>query len=122
MKVNETLKKLRATKNLSQNDLANLLEVSLSSYQKYEREKNSVMPSLEVLMKVADFYQVSIDYLLGRGSDEPESIDRLAGEFNMTALEKRILDNYLSLPPNLRENLMDFLSRSVEDVMNLPKA
>lgn len=116
MKVNERLKILRATKNLSQNEMARILEVSLSSYQKYEREKNSITPSLDVLIRIADFYQVSIDYLLGRETGEPDVIDQLASEFNMTKLERKILDNYLSLPKHMRTDLMEFLHKSVKEI------
>jgi transcriptional regulator with XRE-family HTH domain len=118
VKINETLKKLRNSKKLSQSDMADILEVSLSSYQKYERDKNCITPSLDVLMRIADFYNVSIDYLLGRETGEPETIDKLAGEFNMSALEKEILDNYLSLPKDMRGDLMEFLQKSVQKVMN----
>lgn len=118
MRINDTLKKLRNAKNLSQNDMAEILDVSLSSYQKYERDKNSITPSLDVLMRIADFYNVTIDYLIGRETGEPETIDKLVGEFNMSALEKEILDNYLSLPKDMRGDLMEFLQKSVQKVMN----
>ena len=118
MKVNETLKSLRQAKKLTQAEAAVQLDVSLSSYQKYERDKNSVVPSLDVLLRIADFYGVTTDYLLGRDTGDPEPIDQLANEFNMTELEKKILDNYLSLPDDMREDLMDFLERSVQEVMN----
>ena len=117
MRINDTLKKLRNAKNLSQNDMAEILDVSLSSYQKYERDKNSITPSLDVLTRIADFYNVSLDYLLGRETGEPETIDKLVGEFNMSALEKEILDNYLSLPKDMREDMMEFLQKSVQKVM-----
>lgn len=71
LKTNEVLKTLRQTKKLTQSETAKALDVSLSSYQKYEREKGSVMPSLEVLVRMADFYGVSTDYLLGRPLAEP---------------------------------------------------
>ena len=116
MNINERLKLLRQSKNLTQNEAANLLNVSLSSYQKYERDKNNITPSLEVLIKLADFYHVTTDYLLGRETNEIENIDRLANEFNMTALEKKILDNYLSLPKQMRTDLMEFLHKSVQEV------
>ncbi len=116
MNINEKLKSLRQSKNLTQSEAANLLDISLSSYQKYERDKNSITPSLEALVKLADFYHVTTDYLLGRETGEPENIDRLASEFNMTALEKKILDNYLSLPKHMRTNLMEFLYKSVQEV------
>lgn len=118
MKVNEQLKKLRNSKNLSQSEMAEILDVSLSSYQKYEREKNSVTPSLEVLMRIADFYGVTTDYLLGRDTGEPEPLDELAGQFNMTALEKKILEGYLALPKEMRGDLMEFLQKSVRETLN----
>lgn len=118
MKINENLKKLRMLKNLSQSDMAEILDISLSSYQKYEREKNCVTPSLDVLLRIADFYGVTVDYLLGRETSESSTVDKLVGEFNMSALEKEILDNYLSLPKDMRGDLMEFLQRSVQKVLD----
>lgn len=116
MNINEKLKLLRQSKNLTQNEAANLLNISLSSYQKYERDKNNITPSLEALVKLADFYHVTTDYLLGRETNESKNIDRLANEFNMTALEKKILDNYLSLPKHTRTDFIEFLHKSVQEV------
>lgn len=65
MTINNKLKKLRSTVGLNQSEMAEKLGVSVSSYQKYEREKNSIMPSIEVLIKIAEFFGVSVDYLLG---------------------------------------------------------
>lgn len=118
MKINETLKKLRNSKRLSQSDMAYILEVSLSSYQKYERDKNCITPSLDVIIRIADFYNVSIDYLLGRETDAPEAIDKLAGEFNMSKFEKEVLESYLSLPKDMRGNLMEFLQNFVQKVIS----
>ena len=118
MKVNEILKSLRQSKNLTQAEMAVQLGVSLSSYQKYERDKNSVVPSLDVLMRLADYFNVTIDYLLGRDTGEPSALDALAAEFNMSALEKKIVDNYLSLPKSMRGDLMAFLHKTVKEVQN----
>ena len=113
--INERLKQLRTARGLSQNEMADILEVSLSSYQKYEREKNSVTPSLDVLMRIADYYKVSVDYLLGRSTDTPP-LSQLASQFNMSALEREIVDGYLSLPEDMRGGLMDFLEKAVAKV------
>lgn len=118
MKLNERLKQLRATKKLNQEDMSKILGISLSSYQKYERDKGCITPSLDVLIRISDFYHVSLDYLLGRDTGEPEAIDKLAGKFNMSALEKKILDNYLALPEHMRSDLMDFLEKSVAEVID----
>ena len=113
--INVRLKQLRTARGLSQNEMADILEVSLSSYQKYEREKNSVTPSLDVLMRIADYYKVSVDYLLGRSTDTPP-LSQLASQFNMSALEREIVDGYLSLPEDMRGGLMDFLEKAVAKV------
>lgn len=118
MNLNENLKKLRTAKKLSQEEMAKFLEVSLSSYQKYERDKNSITPSLDVLLRISDFHDVSLDYLLGRETGEPDTLDTLAAEFNMSALEKKIVDNYLSLPKSMRGDLMEFLRKTVKEVQD----
>ncbi|KIL37965.1 hypothetical protein SD70_29725 [Gordoniibacillus kamchatkensis] len=60
----ETLKKLRAKKNLSQQEVSNRLGINRASYARYETD--STEADFETLQKLADFYGVSIDFLLGR--------------------------------------------------------
>lgn len=85
-----------------------------NTYAKYERDERDV--STSTLSAIATFYNVTTDYLLGRDTSEPDTIDQLAGEFDMTLLEKKILDNYLSLPKSMRGDLMEFLQKSVREV------
>ena len=56
------LKLLRNEKNMSQQELADALGISKSSINMYERGE----PNFEVLETIADFFNVDIDYLLGR--------------------------------------------------------
>lgn len=58
------LRDLRDDKDLSQTQIAMMLNMSQSGYSKYETGENDIPTS--VLIKLADFYNVSIDYLLGR--------------------------------------------------------
>ena len=105
MKANDTLKKLRQQKNMTQSEVADAIEVSLSSYQKYERDKNTVLPSLEVLTRIADFYNVSLDYLLGReAAPNPFSDLNLSEED-----EANVVAKYMSLPPEIRACMLDVL-------------
>ena len=122
MAINERLKKLRTARGLSQSETADKIGVSLSSYQKYERDKGSVTPSLDVLVRIADYYDVSVDYLLGRASKEQTELDELIGQFNMDLLEKKIVENYLSLEKKMRGDLMTFLEKSVKEVNEESKA
>lgn len=67
MTVAESLKRFRKTFNLSQKDVAGVLGTSQQAYQAYESKSS---PSAKVILKLADAYDVTTDYLLGR-SDEP---------------------------------------------------
>ncbi len=58
------LKELRTENNLSQNDLAKVLNVTRATYGHYETGRRII--SIEDLCKLADFYKVSVDYILGR--------------------------------------------------------
>lgn len=118
MKINEKLKQLRTAKKLSQNELAKILNVSLSSYQKYEREKNSVTPSLDVLNRISDYYNVTIDYLLGKEVSENDVFNILSVQYNLTELEKDILKTYSTLPPNIRKEFNKYLKSMVKAAEN----
>jgi len=58
------IRDLRNDKDMSQADVAKLLDMSQTGYSKYETGENDI--PTRVLLKLADFYGVSVDYLLGR--------------------------------------------------------
>jgi len=59
------LKELRKQHSITQEQLAEAIGVERSSIGKYEGNQN-VLPSVDVLKSIADYFQVSTDYLLGR--------------------------------------------------------
>lgn len=61
------LKELRVAKKVTQKNVADYIEVPESSYQRYEYGKHE--PRYEILVKLADFFDVTTDYLLGRTDD-----------------------------------------------------
>lgn len=61
---NERLKILRNEKNLTQRELAKLVKLSPSTIAMYETGQR--MPDPEILQKLADVFNVTTDYLLGR--------------------------------------------------------
>ncbi|MCL2061521.1 MAG: helix-turn-helix domain-containing protein [Firmicutes bacterium] len=63
MKLAERLKELRQEKNLSVLQVATHLCISRRSYSYYEQGQRQ--PDLEMLIKIAAFFDVSTDYLLG---------------------------------------------------------
>ena len=60
----KNLKALREDNDIKQKDIAKILNVSQNTYSQYETGVISL--TAEVLIKLADFYDVSIDYLLDR--------------------------------------------------------
>ena len=59
----ERIRNLREDKDLTQTEVAKLLNMSQTGYSKYETGENDIPTS--VLIKLAEFYNTSIDYLLG---------------------------------------------------------
>ena len=58
---------LREDKDKTQRDIAQLLNMQLTVYQRYERGEREL--PLWVAIKLADYYNVSLDYLVGRKND-----------------------------------------------------
>ena len=58
------LRNLRENKDLTQKELSKILNISQVAYSYYELNKRSI--PLELLSKIADFYNTSVDYLLFR--------------------------------------------------------
>ena len=103
----EQLQQLRKSRGLTQDDLAEILGISLSSYQKYERD--AISPSYETLCKIADFYHVTTDYLLGR---EPAT-----DPFDMLQLpedQKSVMERFASFPDDVRAIILDAIKELAE--------
>ncbi|AYE35420.1 helix-turn-helix domain-containing protein [Clostridium septicum] len=60
----DRLKEERTKKNLTQSELATILYLGQTSVSKYENGKQ--IPETPTLQKIADFFEVSVDYLLGK--------------------------------------------------------
>lgn len=64
MKLAERLRELRKERNLRQEHLAVALDIGMATYCRYEQGKRE--PTASVLCRMADYYDVTTDYLLGR--------------------------------------------------------
>lgn len=112
--IGSKLKELRNKHKYTISQLCELLDFNPNTYAKYERDERDV--STETLSRLASFYNVSTDYLLGRENKEQTALDELVGQFNMDLLEKKIVENYFALPKKMRGDLMTFLEKSVKEV------
>ena len=87
----KNLKKLRNENNLSQLALANILGISQQSINKYEN--HNIEPDISTLIDMANYFCVSIDYLVGR-IDEPTSTP---STYHFTPSEVSLINGYRSL-------------------------
>ena len=61
------IRDLREDLDMTQTEIANMLGMSQTGYSKYETGENDIPTA--ILIKLADLYNVSIDYLLGQTDD-----------------------------------------------------
>ena len=69
MSFSDRIVQLKNERKLLQKDIASSVGLSLRAYQYYEKEQKE--PTLSVLLRLADYFDVSLDYLVGL-SDTPE--------------------------------------------------
>lgn len=103
MEYNEILKSLRITNNLTQNDLAKLCNIEQTTYSLWERKKTQ--PSIENIIKLSNFYKVSIDYLLG---NEEEDGRIIVQEIELPSDERQLINNYRELPEELKSSCIEY--------------
>lgn len=80
------IKDLREDMDLRQIDVANATGIDQKTLSNYETEKTN--PDSYTLIKLADFFNVSIDYLVGRSDINIRSNEDIKSE--LTAIQKRI--------------------------------
>ena len=92
----ERLKHLRRSRELNQVQLARGLGVRKQSVSNWEND--NIMPSVEMLERVANFFEVTTDYLLGRneGLDEGLAVD-------VTGLNRSVIVHIRQLVEDLRK-------------------
>ncbi len=114
----EILRKLRDYHELKQDAVAKYLGVAQQTYSNYEKGYSAI--SLNYLAKIADFYQVSADYLLGLTTFEKPAaeMDKIYAQGKTFG---EVTSAMLQLSPERRKQLMDYLSylvvREKEDNM-----
>ena len=103
----ELLAELRKDKGLKQKALAKALHVSSATISNYEN--NVHLPDVDKLTSIADYFDVTLDYLLGRSSENISSSalneqilgDKTAGELiliikNMAPDQKKVLSSIIN--------------------------
>lgn len=84
------LKDLRKEKAIAQKDVANALNITQKAYSFYERGERE--PNLKMLVDLSNFFNVTIDYLLGQEKEKLYSIND--EEYRILKKYKKLNDNH----------------------------
>lgn len=87
------LKKLRTEKGISQKALGEAVQVSQQSINKYEN--HNVIPDINTLIAMANYFDTSIDYLVGN-TDIQKAIQHTS-KYDLNDDEKNLIDVYRNL-------------------------
>ena len=96
------LKELREERNLTQNDVATAINTTRTNIGRWEKGINE--PSANFIMQLADFFEVSVDYLIGRVDDDIISYEN---KNVFTDKEKRLLKVFMQLDSVAQEKLIE---------------
>lgn len=102
MKFAATLKDLRDQNNVTQQELANYLKVTRSTIAGYETKGKQ--PDFDRLLRIADYFQVSVDFLL-TGSNFKETL-MIDPPFEKS---RKILNAYLKLSHKSQQQMEDYV-------------
>ena len=88
----EIVKNLRTAHSLNQVQLAGILDVSKQTVSNWEN--NNILPSIDMLVRIADYFRVSTDYLLELDSRQFIEVTGLSAE--QTAHIQQIIKDIIS--------------------------
>ena len=129
----ERLKQLRKAAGLNQSEIAAMISVGQRQVSNYESGKD--FPSEKTLIQLADFFNVSLDYLLDRSDDprsEEFSVDRREERASLKTKEAELLETLpVSLLPAYTEakeknpeklvEIIDTFTKMAKDYYSLSK-
>lgn len=122
MEFGERLRSLREKKRITQKELAKLFKIAESTVSMYERGERE--PNFEIVNKLANFFGVSIDYLLGR-TDDPTPPSQAKGVVSdYSPFLRAIKEKYPGVnidDPDVQRKLMRAIDLVLEDYLENKK-
>lgn len=109
----KNLRLLREERGFSQQRLAEMLNISQQAVFKYEKTSNE--PDISTLIKIADIFGVTVDYLIG--NSEIREKNAKLGTAILTESELSHISRWRKLPEDVRKNI-DVLIESISKTPN----
>lgn len=105
--IGRRIKHLRKEMNLLQKDLAEKLNLTQQTISLYESEKRQ--PDYETLQKIANFFNVSVDYLLGRTDEKKIILDSVNDASIEYYADNKIIKDINGLSPESKKDLEEYI-------------
>lgn len=102
------VKELRMSRKLSQQELADYLKISKSSVNMYERGERE--PGLDLLEEIADFFNVDMDYLIGKSNISQSHLIQATG--NQRTIE------FIKLFEKLTSEQQDLIIKQIKGILS----
>lgn len=99
----KNLKSIRSNNNLTQLQVSKDLKIPTTTYATYEQ--NKALPSESMLIKIADYFNCSVDYLLGHQAKNVLYLD------SYTPTQKRIIEAVKDLSEDEGYQLLGYIAR-----------
>ena len=116
METKDILKELRKEKGVTGKVAAEGCGIPYKVYQMYESGQRNI--GVPALIKLADYYGCTTDYLLGRPVPPPPTLEDLLSQYDLAETEKRFLILYLRIEKKYRECLVDALENAARSPDN----
>ena len=106
MSIGKKIRELRLEHNLLQRELAKEIHIAPNTLSQFETGQAN--PSYEVLSLIADFFQCSTDYLLGREDDFGNVVVQTEKPAPLPQDEQELLNIYQALSPAHRPQILEY--------------
>lgn len=106
----ENLKRLREESGVSQKALAEAIGVSQQSINKYEN--HNIEPDIGTMVRIADFFDTSVDYLVGH-TDIRRKIESVES-YQLNRQESKVIDRFRTLSRKQRDCVVTVIDSYVD--------
>ena len=110
--IGKMLKELRKQKGLTIAEAAEIFNISTRTYTYYEAEGRE--PNIEMLCKLADYYNTTVDYLLGRPVPPPPTLEEMLERFDLSDTERKFFALYVKIERRYRDSLVEAIETAAE--------
>jgi transcriptional regulator with XRE-family HTH domain len=106
------IKELRESRKIKQKEMAEILQVPNNTYNQWENEKRQ--PDPDMLVKIAEYFGVTVDYLLGRDEEPHKTEKSPSATDGLTNFQSTILQLLECVPEDRQDELASLIESALK--------